>query len=549
MTLYLGLDCSTQSLTAILIEVEGRRRAVRFEQSIVFDRDLPEFRTVNGVLRDADDSHVVVAPPLMWAAALDRMMPGVVRACGTDAARLAAISGSAQQHGSVYLNSAAERVLDQLDPGLDLAVQLAGVFSRDLSPVWMDSSTTVQCQAMTDALGGPLALARLTGSRAFERFTGPQIRKFHEHEPDAYARTDRIHLVSSFMASLLVGRHAPVEPGDGSGMNLLDLASGDWSPAALAATAPDLRRRLPDVAPSSTVVGRLSPYWRRRYGLPPAKVIAWSGDNPCSLIGVGLVREGRVAVSLGTSDTVFGFMREPRVDESGTGHVFGSPTGDYMGLTCFANGSLARERIRQRYSLDWAGFSAALRETPPGNRGGVMLPWFDPEITPPVQAAGVRRYALDPADGPSNVRAVVEGQMMAMALHSRWMGVRIDTIHATGGASVNREIVQVMAGVFGADVVLLPERNSACLGAALRAYHGDELSSGRAMTWDDVVAGLAEPAPGDRLRPDARDAASYADLIRVYEACEAHALGLGADPLPRIAEFRARGRSRLSPEP
>ena len=31
-------------------------------------------------------------------------------------------------------------------------------------------------------------MARLTGSRAFERFTGPQIRKLHETDPAAYAR-------------------------------------------------------------------------------------------------------------------------------------------------------------------------------------------------------------------------------------------------------------------------------------------------------------------------------------------------------------------------
>ena len=42
-------------------------------------------------------------------------------------------------------------------------------------------------------------------SRAFERFTGPQIRKFAREDPSAYARTERIHLVSSFLASLLAG--------------------------------------------------------------------------------------------------------------------------------------------------------------------------------------------------------------------------------------------------------------------------------------------------------------------------------------------------------
>ena len=58
---------------------------------------------------------------------------------------------------------------------------------------------------------------------------------------------------------------------------------------------------------------------------------------------------------------------------------------------------------------------------------------------------------------------------MAMALHSRWMGVDIKTIYATGGASANRAILQVMADVFGADVYQFEAGNAACVGAALRA--------------------------------------------------------------------------------
>jgi xylulokinase len=56
-------------------------------------------------------------------------------------------------------------------------------------------------------------------------------------------------------------------------------------------------------------------------------------------------------------------------------------------------------------------------------------------------------------------------------LHSRWMAPRVDTIHATGGAAVNRDILQVMADVFGANVYQLRVDNSAALGAALRAAH------------------------------------------------------------------------------
>jgi len=268
-------------------------------------------------------------------------------------------------------------------------------------------------------------------------------------------------------------------------------------------------------------------------------VVTWSGDNPCSLVGVGLVREGRLAISLGTSDTVFGLMREPRVDRSGTGHVFGAPTGDYMGLTCFKNGSLARERIRDEFGLSWSTFSETLRRTPPGNGGRIMLPWFEPEITPTVLTPGARLYGLDPGDADGNVRAVVEGQQMAMALHSRWMNVKVDSIHATGGAAANRDILQVMADVFGAAVYQLQVGNSAALGAALQALHGASVPATGHMSWEEVVTGFVEPLAESKLLPDSARHAIYEDLVELYGVCEAHALGKGADPSSRLADFGA----------
>ena len=535
MSLYLGLDSSTQSLSAIVLEVEGARRRVAFESSILFDEAFPRYGTSHGVLPSRDPA-VAASPPLLWVEALDHMMARLAQS-GLDLGRLAAISGSAQQHGSVYLNARAGATLDALDPARPIADQIGGILSRPVAPIWMDSSTPVECAEIEAAVGGDQALAQRTGSRAFERFTAAQIRKFFKQEPAAYAATDRIHLVSSFLATLLTGRHAPMDPGDGSGTNLMDLALGQWWQPAVESTAAGLAGKLPRIAPASTVVGTLSPYWQTRYGLPAANVVAWSGDNPCSLVGVGLIREGRLAVSLGTSDTVFGLMREPRVDRTGTGHVFGAPTGDYMGLTCFKNGSLARERIRDAFGLSWSAFSDSLRRTPPGNRGAILLPWFEPEITPTVLTPGVHRYGLSPDAADANVRAVIEGQQMALALHSRWMEVTVDSIHATGGAAANRDILQVMADVFGAVVYQLQVGNSAALGAALRALHGSMAAEGRAVTWDEVVKDFAEPVAQSVLTPDPARHAMYRELIDVYAACEAHALGRGPDPAPRLATF------------
>jgi xylulokinase len=204
--------------------------------------------------------------------------------------------------------------------------------------------------------------------------------------------------------------------------------------------------------------------------------------------------------------------------------VFASPTGAFMGMTVFKNGSLARERIKNECGLDWRGFSAALRTTPAGNGGAMMIPWFEPEITPLVLNPRVHEAGLPAENGPARVRAVIEGQMMSMALHSRWMGVVPAEIRATGGASSNVEILQIAADVFGAPVQRLRVPNSAALGAALRAWHADALADGRAVPWDEIVAGFTDAAAESRVAPIPAHVATYREMIDRYQRWEHQAL-------------------------
>jgi xylulokinase len=514
LALYLGIDASTQSLTAIVIEIEGDTRRVVFNQSLNYDRDLPEYGTIGGVIYGDDGE--VQAPPAMWADALDRMLAELAQAADLDVDNLRAISGSAQQHGSVYLNARAPAVLRSLDATASLAPQLAAIFSRPRSPVWLDASTGRQCREIEDALGGADRVAALTGSPACERFTGPQIRRFAIEQPDAYADTARVHLVSSFLATLLTGRDAPIDPGDGSGMNLMHLRDATWSQAALDATAPDLAARLPPITPSWEIAGTLAPYWQKRYALPAAAIVPWTGDNPSSLIGTGIIHDRVAAVSLGTSDTVFALTTTPAASSS---HVFRSPTGDYMNLVCFRNGSLAREWVRTEYGLDWNAV-ASLLEAEPGNDGWLMLPWLELESTPRIAYAGLRRFGFDRSDAGRNVCGLIEGQMMAIANHASAVSGTIDRVIATGGASVNRAILQVMANVLGVDVDRLDVENSAALGAALRAYHADRLAAGEPVSWKTVVSGFTDPQPGHRVSPNPKHVAIYAQLRRDYAILE-----------------------------
>ncbi len=530
---------STQSLTALVMAPHSGE--VR-QFSIGFDQTYPDYGTRGGVPPSEDPLQAHVNP-LMWMEALDDMLRRLQKEGLTG--KVACLGISAQQHGTVYLNRFAAGRIGALSPSIGLAAGLTDIFSRPFSPIWMDSSTTPECREIAAAMGGDSALAELTGSIATERFAGPQIRKFWKEAPDAYEHTAHVALISSFLTSLLIGRLAPVDAGDGFGTNLADVRAGAWSDAAIEAAAPGLKAKLPVLRVKDEVVGRVSPYLVQRFGFrPEAEVVIGSGDNPCSLAGLGLIGVSDVrAVSLGTSDTCFGYLSSAADRERGEGHIFGAADGGCMFLVCFKNGSLARERVKDRFGLSWNEFSKILLESPPGNGGRIMLPYFMPEITPLILEAGVRRFGgLAADDAAGNVRAVAEAQAMALYLHTEWAGRRPTRIWVTAGGAANHGLLTVIADVFGAAVQVMDVKESAALGAAVRAAHAGLNRGAHRIGWRDLWERVTGGGASRLVRPSAAATHIYQrpqGLIRTYAACERFALGKGPEPEPAIRAFRA----------
>ncbi len=520
--LFLGLDSSTQSLKATVID---ESLAVVHEAVINFDSDLPAYTTSDGVHRH-EDGMTVTSPTLMWVEALDLLLQRM-REEDWPLGRVAAISGSGQQHGSVWFGATAKAVLARLDPGVTLISQLDGTFTIGDSPIWMDSSTGAQCAALEQALGGAQAVADLTGSRAYERFTGNQIAKIAQQHPAEYEATDRIALVSSFVPSLLIGDYASIDTSDGSGMNMMDVRARQWDAEALAATAPDLAQKLGDIEPGHAVAGDIHAYYVERYGFSPGcKVITFSGDNPNSLAGLRLQEPGDIAISLGTSDTLFASLREPR--PSGVeGHIFANPIvpDAYMAMICRQNGSLAREHVRDAVADgSWDRFGELVGESPVGNGGRIGLYILEPEITPPIQVAGTYRFdgdgnaveAFSPAE---ECRAILEGQFLSMRSHGESIGIEPARLLATGGASVNQSVLRVVADVFGKPVYVTDRSDSASLGAAYRALHGltcDE--NGSFVSFAEV---MTSASPFEKaMDPDLDAHAVYTDMCARLLALE-----------------------------
>mmetsp|Transcript_7612 Transcript_7612/g.11412 ORF Transcript_7612/g.11412 Transcript_7612/m.11412 type:complete len:557 (+) Transcript_7612:143-1813(+) len=534
---WMGIDLSTQSITVIILPNDGLSESVITEK-LIFDEDLPHYNTVNGMNvtdnRVHGDNEVVTSPVYMW---LDGLDIALTRLSKNDKAlpflsKISGISVSGQQHGTVYWKSGALSALksmSSLPANLTLTETLNNCFSIRDCPIWADSSTAEQCSRLEEELGGPWNLAKITGSSAYSRFSGNQISKIAGNKPEIWANCERVSLVSSFVTSLLIGSYAPIDKADGSGMNLMDLEDGKWSQECVAATrAPSLETKLGQICNSFEIVGEVSPFFSEKYKLPKnCSVVSGSGDNPCSLAGVGAIGND-VVISLGTSDTIMGSTNEtvtPGIDS----HVMVSPIDPNAKfiMLVYKNGGLARERIRDNCADgSWEKFESILKLSRPGNEGVLGLFLDMPEITPQINRVG--HFFFD-AKGPGNfvgasskskeeiARACVEGRFLSMRSRLGKLGMkRFDKVYAVGGACNNKAITQIMANVFQANVYIGESSEAAAVGAALRAKHG--VMCHRQSRFVPFGKALGKTLSNGKMiaSPDKSTERCYGDLLEKY---------------------------------
>ncbi|KAI9916107.1 hypothetical protein PsorP6_008194 [Peronosclerospora sorghi] len=538
---FLGLDCSTQSMSAIVVDRVGH---VVYKTSFRFDKRFPHYNTNNGVLRSSENNEVLV-PSLLFVESLDAIMDEIAKS-SVDVKNIKSVSGSAQQHASVYwskdfslracLDAATESNASMVE--MMQNPQKPAFYLRN-GPSWMDSSTTRYCKELEAAVGGANRITEISGSRAYERFSASQIAKRIHQDPALLDKCGRIALVSSMLTSLLCGDFMPIDESDGSGMNLLDVRERVWSSELLKATCEysnsvdavdKLKAALGEqVTPAYLSVGIIHQYFQMKYGFPgDCKVIPFSGDNPCTLAGIGISRPGDVGVSLGTSSTLFAVIPTEIARFSGKeGHFFRNPIDPetVMAMICFKNGALTREEVRNRCAdASWEKFDELMQATKAGNGGTTVFYYLDPEITPTTSKSGVMGFnaggtRIDPSalQPEVEVRAVIESQFMSLRLHAERLGVRKPhRLVVVGGASANKSMLQVLANIFNAPVYCLKcTYNSAALGAAFRARHGATSASNYVPY--DVSGSLALSLSASPIDEDAK---VYTHLSPHFDALE-----------------------------
>jgi xylulokinase len=482
MSLFIGIDSGTQSVKAVVLDLETRQ--------VVAEARAPH-QMIGGLPVGHMEQH-----PQEWVSALDTAIQEVAQQI--DGSRVRGIGVSGQQHGFVPLDE-------------------KGAVIRP-AKLWCDTSTAAECAVITKKLGGPKAAIRETGNLILPGFTAPKILWLKRHEPAHFARLRHVLLPHDFLNHHLTG-HYFMEYGDASGSALMDVRRRKWSTATIKAIDKNLGDFLPPLSASHEAAGTLRSDLARKFGFSPDVVVsAGGGDNMMGAIGTGNVAPGVVTASFGTSGTIYAHANKPVIDPAGEIAAFCSSDGGWLPLLCTMNVTTVTEQVRNLLEWDHGLLNSAVANMPAGSDGLLLLPYFAGERTPNVpDGSGVLLGLTTRNFTPGHLaRAAMEGVTMGMNYGLRrlaTLGVKAREIRVTGGGAKSPVWRQLMADVFGVPVVAMVEDE----GAALQAAWCVALREGRNAKLTDFTTGTVALNEATRCSPNQANVARYRNLQKLQD--------------------------------
>ena len=482
MSLFIGIDSGTQSVKAVVLDLNTRQV-------------IAEARAPHTLIAGLPVAHMEQHPQ-EWTAALDTVLGEVARQI--DGRRVRGIGVSGQQHGFVPLDAKGQVIRP--------------------AKLWCDTSTTAECALITKKLGGPKAAIRKTGNLILPGFTAPKILWLKRHEPQNYQKLRHVLLPHDYLNFWLTGNYF-MEFGDASGTALMDVRKRAWSKDVINAIDKNLATWLPVLSESHQAAGGLKPELARKYGFTGEVVVsAGGGDNMMGAIGTGNVTPGVVTASFGTSGTIYAYAAKPVVDPQGEIAAFCSSSGGWLPLLCTMNVTTVTEQVRALFNQDHAALEAAVRDTPAGAGGLVLLPYLAGERTPNVPDGSGVLLGLNQKTFSSGhlARAAMEGATMGMNYGLRRLaalGVKAKEIRVTGGGAKSPVWRQLMADIFGVPVVAMVEDEGAALGGALQAAWCVARREGQTQAkLSDFTAGVVAINEQTRCWPNQANVARYRKL-------------------------------------
>jgi xylulokinase len=348
----------------------------------------------------------------------------------------AAISIAAQQHGLVVLD-AGDRVIRP-------------------AKLWNDTESAPDAGWLVEQLpDGAAGWAAACGTVPVAALTITKLSWLHRSEPEAFTRVARVMLPHDWLAWRVTGELA-TDRGDASGTGYWSAATGEYRLDLLEIVDRELdwAAALPPVRPPEVATG--------------------TGDNMAAALGLGL-RPGDVAISLGTSGTVFAVSGTPTADPTGAVCGFADATGQYLPLVCTLNATKVTDATAHLLGVDLQELDEMALTTPAGAGGVVFVPYLDGERTPNRPDAtgtvtGLRSSVAREQVARSAFEGVVCGLLDGLdALRASGVAVDDGRLFLAGGGARSAAYRQVLADLAQRPVVVTAEDELVALGACVQA--------------------------------------------------------------------------------
>jgi xylulokinase len=496
--MWLGIDVGTGGSRALLVDERGAVRA--------------GYTAVHEEMHMERPMWAEQRPENWWDAVVEAVR-GVLAKAGVSGAEVKGVGLSGQMHGLVILDEA-NRVIR---PSL----------------IWCDQRSQQQVDFVNSTVGREKVL-EYTANPVLTGFTLPKLLWVRDHEPANFARVKKMLLPKDYVRFMLTGEFAS-EVSDASGTSVFDVVKRRWSWEMMDALGLD-RAILPKCYESSEVTGQITAEVAALTGLKAGTpVVGGGGDQASSAVGNGIVEEGIVSCTLGTSGVVFAHMEKVAYDPAGRVHTFCHAVRDkwhVMGVTQGAGLSLQWFRNQLAPGTEYDALTAEAAQSPAGAQGLFWLPYLMGERTPHLDAtirggwigltAKHKRADL--------IRAVIEGvsysQRDCLDI-IEGLGVAVNSVRASGGGAQSAFWRRLLASILNKRVVTLETQEGSAYGAALLALAG----TGAYGSVPEVCRAAIRET--ESVSPDAVEAALYSKAHMVYQslypalkgACAAIAVG------------------------
>jgi xylulokinase len=347
-----------------------------------------------------------------------------------------------------------------------------------------------------ESLSGALdneRLYRINGNTLGNHYGLTKLKWIKEHQPDLYERAHKFLLWGSFV-SFMLGAEPVVDYSLANRTLLFDVDREAWSEELLKLARLD-RSKLPDTAPSGTVIGTVSEHVAGELGLPSnVSIVTGAHDQLANAVGCGVIKEGRAVYGMGTFiciTPVFSERREPAVMiERGLNTEHHAVPGKYVSFIYNQGGSMVKwfrdtfAAVEHRQAEEGRRdvYTDLFAEIPDGPSSIMVLPHFT--ITGPPEfisdscgvVAGLR---LETSRG-DILKGILEGTTFDLKECIESLpptGIEIVDFRAVGGGSKSDAWIQICADILGRPFVRPRITEAGALGAAIIAGVGDGVFS------------------------------------------------------------------------